>query len=374
MSERQRIFATCDIGPEALDRLRQQGYELEVYPELQPPPRHLVLEKVRSGLAALITTLRDRVDEEVLAAGAASGLKVVAQMAVGFDNIDRSAANRHRIPFTHTADVLTDATAEFAFFILGAVARKLYPAEVQVRAHQWATWHPYKPWLGDEVTGRTLAVVGLGRIGKSLVHKAVGFDMDVLCHDPVHVDQGFVEGVRRVIEARRAEGFSRRRQSIEAVPLDQALSRADFVSLHVPLTLPGSDGAPTYHLMDEARLRLMKPTAYLVNTSRGPVVDEQALARALRERWIAGAALDVFEKEPLPDDSPLRDEALVLNLRLFPHAASAARATRLSTDPEVGMAGRTVQAVLDVLEGRYGGDPAQMPYVVNKEAFGGGRG
>ncbi len=369
MGERQRIFATCDIGEEALDRLRRQGYELEVYPELQPPPRHLVLEKVRSGIVALITTLRDRVDEELLAAGAAAGLRVVAQMAVGFDNIDRAAANRHRIPFTHTADVLTDATAEFAFFILGAVARKLYPAEVQVRAHQWATWHPYKPWLGDEVTGRTLAVVGLGRIGKSLVHKAIGFDMDVLCHDPGQVDGAFVEGVRRVIDARRREGFSRRRQRIEALPLAEALGRADFVSLHVPLTFPGAAGEPTYHLMDEARLRSMKPTAYLVNTSRGPVVDEQALAKALRERWIAGAALDVFEKEPLPDDSPLRDESLVLNLRLFPHAASAARATRLSPDPEVGMSGRTVQGVLDVLEGRYEGDPAQMPYVVNKEAF-----
>ena len=126
--------------------------------------------------------------------------------------------------------------------------------------------------------------------------------------------------------------------------------------------------------MDEPRLRLMKPTAYLVNTSRGPVVDEQALARALRERWIAGAALDVFETEPLPDDSPLRDPSLVLNLRLFPHAASAARATRLSPDPEVGMSGRTVQGVLDVLEGRYDGDPSRMPYVVNKEAFRDARG
>jgi len=369
MGERQRIFATCDIGQEALERLRQKGYELEVYPELQPPPRHLVLEKVRTGIAALVTTLRDRIDAEILAAGAEAGLRVVAQMAVGFDNIDRAAANRYRIPFTHTADVLTDATAEFAFLILGAVARKLYPAETQVREHQWATWHPYEPWLGDEVTGRTLAVVGMGRIGKSLVHKAVGFDMDVLCHEPALVDQAFVEGVRRVIEARRREGFSRRPQTIEVVSLEEALRRADFVSLHVPLTFPGTAEEPTFHLMDEARLRLMKPTAYLVNTSRGPVVDEQALARALRERWIAGAALDVFEKEPLPDDSPLRDPALVLNLRLFPHAASAARATRLSPDPDVGMSGRTVQAVLDVLERRYEGDPSRMPYVVNKEAF-----
>lgn len=373
MGERLRIFATCDIGQEALDRLRQKGYELEVYPELQPPPHHLVLERVRSGIAALVTTLRDRIDEDVFAAGAAAGLKVVAQMAVGFDNVDRAAANRHRIPFTHTADVLTDATAEFAFFILGAVARKLYPAEAQVREHQWATWHPYKPWLGDEVTGRTLAVVGMGRIGKSLVHKAVGFDMDVLCHDPVSVDEAFVAGVRRVIETRQREGFTRRPQAIEVVSFEDALRRADFVSLHVPLTFPGTAEEPTFHLMDERRLRLMKPTAYLVNTSRGPVVDEQALARALRERWIKGAALDVFEREPLPDDSPLRDPALVLDLRLFPHAASAARATRLSPDPEIGMSGRTVQGVLDVLEGRYDGDPSRMPYVVNKEAFQDGR-
>jgi glyoxylate reductase len=371
--QRQRIFATCDIGEQALDRLRRAGYELEVHPGIQPPPHPLLLEKVRSGISALITTLRDRIDAEVFEAGAAAGLKVVAQIAVGFDNIDRAAANRQRIPFTHTADVLTDATAEFAFFILGAVARKLYPAEVQVRERQWTTWHPYRPWLGDEVTGRTLAVVGVGRIGRSLIHKAVGFDMDVLCHEPGPVDHGFVEGVRRVMEARQREGFSRRRQLIEAVSLEDALRGGDFVSLHVPLTLPGNADEPTYHLMDESRLRLMKPTAYLVNTSRGPVVDEQALARALRERWIAGAALDVFEKEPLPDDSPLRDPSLVLDLRLFPHAASAARATRLSPDPEVGMAGRCVQGVLDVLEGRYDGDPARMPYVVNKEAFRDGR-
>jgi phosphoglycerate dehydrogenase-like enzyme len=133
--------------------------------------------------------------------------------------------------------------------------------------------------------------------------------------------------------------------------------------------MPGKAAEPTFHLIDEARLRLMKPTAYLVNTSRGPVVDEAALVRALREGWIAGAALDVFEREPLPDDSPLRDEALVPKLRLFPHAASAARATRLSADPDVGMAGRCVQGVIDVLDGRYDGDPRKMPFVVNKEAF-----
>ena len=371
MTAPPRIYATCDVGHEALDRLRERGFEVEVYPEVQPPPKPLVLAKVRSGIAALITTLRDPIDEEILAAGAASGLRVVAQIAVGVDNIDRAAANRHRIPFTHTPDVLTDATAEYAFFMMGAVARKLYPAEVQVRAREWTTWHPYLPWLGDEVTGRTLAVIGTGRIGQSMVEKAVGFDMDVLCHATSRSAalSAFVTAVQRVMDLRHREGLSGRKQTIEVVSLEDALRRSDFVSLHVPLTMPGTTSAPTFHLIDEARLRTMKPTAYLVNTARGPVVDERALARALREGWIAGAALDVFEREPLPDDSPLRDEALLPKLRLFPHAASAARATRLSADPDVGMAGRCVQGAIDVLEGRYGGDPKRMPFVVNKEAF-----
>jgi len=369
MAERFRIFATTDIGKEALDRLREKGWEVEVYDHLEPPPKDLVLEKVRSGVDALITTLRDRIDDEVFSAGRAARLKVVAQDAVGFDNIDREAANRHQVPFTHTPDVLTDATAEYAFFMLGAVARKLYPAEVQVRTLGWSTWHPYRPWLGDEVSGRTLAVIGLGRIGKSVVKKAVGFDMDVLCHDPAFVDEVFVAGVRSVMEARHRAGLVSRPQSIEVVSLEDALRRADFVSLHVPLVKTGAPGESTLHLMNEERLRVMKPTAYLVNTSRGPVIEERALAKALREGWIAGAALDVFEKEPLPEDSPLRDEALVMKLRLFPHAASAARQTRLSPDPDVGMAGRCVQGVIDVLEGAHGGDPKKMPFVVNKEAF-----
>ena len=366
-----RIYATCDIGKPALDRFRERGWDVEVYDQVQPPPKALVLEKVRSGIAALVTTLRDPIDEEILAAGAASGLRVVSQIAVGVDNIDRAAANRHRIPYTHTPDVLTDATAEYAFFMMGAVARKLYPAEVQVRAREWTTWHPYLPWLGDEVTGGRLAVLGMGRIGQSMANKAVAFDMDVLCHSTSRSAalSGFVTAVQRVMDLRYREGLSGRKQTIEIVSLEDALRRADFVSLHVPLTMPGKAAEPTFHLIDEARLRLMKPTAYLVNTARGPVVDEKALAKALREGWIAGAALDVFEKEPLPDDSPLRDEALVPKLRLFPHAASAARATRLSADPDVGMAGRCVQGAIDVLEGRYSGDPKRMPFVVNKEAF-----
>jgi glyoxylate reductase len=364
-----RIFATCNIGPDALQILRDKGWQLEVYDHVDPPPRALILEKAGSGIDALITTLRDKIDGEVFAAGRKAGLKVVAQMAVGFDNIDRAAANAHHIPFSNTADVLTDATAEFAFLIMGCAARMTWPSEQMVREKTWSTWHPWHPWLGDEVTGKSVLVVGSGRIGKSFIKKAVGFDMDVLCYDPVYQDAAFVESVRRVMKLRHEEGFSKRPQTIEYLPFADGLRRADFVTLHVNLTRPGEAEQPTFHLMNEERLRLMKPSAYLVNTSRGPVIDEQALAKALREGWIRGAALDVFETEPLPADSPLRDEALKLRLRLFHHFASAATATRLSTDPEVGMAGRTVQAVIDVLEGRYGGDPKQMPYVVNKEAF-----
>jgi phosphoglycerate dehydrogenase-like enzyme len=148
------------------------------------------------------------------------------------------------------------------------------------------------------------------------------------------------------------------------------LSAADFISLHVPLLRAGESATPTYHLINETTLRMMKPTAMIANTSRGPVIDEAALARALRENWIAGAALDVYEQEPLPPDSPLRDPAIADRCRLLPHFASAARITRLSPDPNKGMAGRCVQGLIDVLEGNYGGDVTKMPYVVNKEAFG----
>jgi glyoxylate reductase len=368
VATRFKIYATCDIGEEALGRLRERGWELEVYDRPEAPPRELVLARVRSGIHVLITTLRDRVDAEILAAGAASGLKLVAQNAVGVDNIDREAATRLRIPFTNTPDVLTEATAEFAFFLMGCVARKTWPSEQMVRENRWTGWHPYLPWLGDEVTGRTVAVVGTGRIGRSFVHKAVGFDMDVLAVAS-RPDPDFTRGVQAVMDARHTAGFSAKRRSFAYVSLDEALPRADFVSLHVPLTRPGGAGRPTYHLIDERRLRSMKTTAYLINTSRGPVVDEQALVDALRAGVIAGAALDVFDVEPLPADSPLRAPDLALTLRLFHHFGSGARATRLSPDPAVGMAGRTVQAVIDVLEGRCA-DLRDLPHLVNREAFG----
>src|ERR1700719_3372097 len=163
MDKKPQVFATCDIG-EAIDLLCRRGYEVEVYPQPEAPPKKLIIEKVKSGIDGLITTLRDPIDAEVFEAGK-STLKVVAQFAVGFDNINRADANRYKIPFTNTADVLTEATAEFAFFMLGMLARKMWPAEHLTRNNQWGYWHPYLPFLGDEVTGKTIAIIGTGRIG-----------------------------------------------------------------------------------------------------------------------------------------------------------------------------------------------------------------
>lgn len=367
-NEKFRVFATCDIGDRALELLRKRGYAVEVYPEVDPPPKRLIIDKVKSGIDGLITTLRDQIDAEVFEAGKGH-LKVVAQIAVGFDNINRNDANRHKIPFTHTADVLTEATAEFAFFMMAAAARRLWTAEKLVRENKWGTWHPYLPFLGDEVTGKTVAIIGTGRIGLAMIKKCSGFDMNILCYDAAYQNHEFVNAIQRVMDLRHETGIQKDRTTIRYAQLQEALSFADFISIHVPLIREGENGTPTYHLINEKTLRWMKPTAFLVNTSRGPVVDEAAVAQALKEKRLGGAALDVFEKEPLPADSPLRDPDIEDTCRLYPHFASAGRITRLDPDPNKGMAGRVVQGLIDVLEGNYGGDITRMPYVVNKEAF-----
>ncbi len=347
--------------------LREKGYELEIYPGPEPPPKSLILEKVR-GVDGLITTLRDRIDAEVFEAGK-PGLKVVSQIAVGFDNINRADANRYRIPFTNTPDVLNDATAEFTFLMMGVLSRRMWDSEKLVREQKWGAWHPFLPFVGDEITGKTIAVLGTGRIGLALIRKCLGFDMNVLCYDPVYQNEKFVIDTQQLMDMRYKLGMTKEKNWIRYVSLQEALRQADYVSLHVPLIREGEGKAPTYHMINEQRLKLMRREAYLINAARGPVVDEQALARALKENWIAGAALDVFEKEPLPADSPLLDPEIEDRCRVYNHFASAGRITRLSTDPEKGMAGRCIQGLMDVLEENYGGDITKMPYVVNKEAW-----
>jgi glyoxylate reductase len=359
-----RVFATCDIGP-SIELLRSRGYEVEVYPGPDAPSRELLLSQVRSGIDGLISTLRDKIDADVFESGK-NTLKGVAQFAVGFDNISRADANRYKIPFTNTADVLTDTTAEFAFAILMDVARKLWPSERFVRENRWGSWHPYLPFLGDEVTGKTIAIIGTGRIGQAMISKCSGFDMNLLCYDAEFRNEKFVASMQQLMDRKHELGITARKNWIRYADLDECLREADFISLHVPLLREGESKAPTWHFINERTLQQMKKSAYLINTARGPVVDQDALAKALREGWIAGAALDVFEREPLPADSPLRDPAIEDRCRLFHHFASGGTATRLSPDPNIGMAGRCVQGMIDMLEGD---DCSKMPYLVNKEAF-----
>src|SRR6202140_597637 len=248
MTKTFRVFATCDIG-DAIDLLRQRGYEVEIYPKPEAPPKSLIIEKVKSGIDGLITTLRDPIDSEVFEAGKGT-LKAVAQIAVGFDNINRADANRYKIPFTHTADVLTEATAEFAFFMMGALARKMWAAEHLTRENKWGYWHPYLPFLGDEVTGKTIAIIGTGRIGLAFIKKSVGFDMSILCFDPAYENRDYIQAIQEVMDLSLQRGISREKTSIRYTTLNAALSIADFISLHVPLLREGESTTPTYHLIN----------------------------------------------------------------------------------------------------------------------------
>src|SRR3954454_2405306 len=268
-----RVFATSRIGDAAENRLREAGYDLEVFQGPEAPPKKLIIEKVKSGINGLVTTLRDPIDAEVFAAGEGT-LKVVAQIAVGFDNINRADANKYKIPFTNTADVLTEATAEFAFLMMGMLARKMWQSERLVREQKWASWHPFLPFLGDEVTVKPIAVIGTGRIGLAMIKKRSGFDMNILCYDPAYQNHEFIKAIQELMDLRQARGIQKEKTWIKYVDFEDAMLGADYVSVHVPLLREGEADKPTYHLINENTLKLMKPTAYLVNTSRGPVVDE----------------------------------------------------------------------------------------------------
>src|SRR5207253_2775502 len=258
--KRFRVFATSRIGDPAENRLRERGYDLEVYQGPEAPPKKLIVEKVKAGIDGQITTLRDQIDAEGFEAGKGT-LKVVAQIAVGFDNINRADANRHKIPFTHTADVLTEATAEFAFFMLGALARKMWTAEHLTRENKWSYWHPYLPFLGDEVTGKTIAIIGTGRIGLAMIKKCAGFDLNMLCYDPAYQNHAYVKAIQELKDLRHERGMEREKTWIRYTTLDEALTQADFVSVHVPLLREGESDTPTYHLFHESTQRLIKPTA-----------------------------------------------------------------------------------------------------------------
>lgn len=293
-----KVYVTREL-PERGMKMIKKHFDAEVWPEYGPPPKQEIIRKARN-VDALVTLLSDSIDAEVF--DAATKLKIVAQMAVGFDNIDVMEATKRGIYITNTPGVLTETTADFAWALLMAVARRVVEADKYVRTGQWKVgWHP-SMLLGRDVYGATLGIVGAGRIGTALARRAKGFNMKILYYDVVPMPPE----IEKDLDAKR-------------VDLNMLLRESDFVSIHVPLI------KETYHLINEEKLRLMKKTAYLINNSRGPVVDEKALYKALEKGWIAGAGLDVFEQEPTPVDNPLLK---LENVVLAPHISSASYETR----------------------------------------------
>ena len=293
---RPKVFVTRLIPEKGLEIVRE-FCDLNLWQGELPPTRAELLGQVR-GMDGLLCLLTEKIDGEVMDE-AGSQLKVISNLAVGFDNIDVPAATARGIPVGNTPDVLTDATADFAFALLMAVARRINEGERYVRDGKWKTWGPMT-LLGVDIQGATLGLVGLGRIGKAVARRALGFNMRVIYYDP---------------KEKKAD------PDLKATPVDfeTLLEEADFISLHTPLT------PDTRHLMDAEALSKMKPNAILINTARGPVVDPEALYEALKGHRIFGAGLDVTEPEPLPLESPL----LTLdNVVIVPHIASASTISR----------------------------------------------
>jgi glyoxylate reductase len=304
-----RCFVTRALPGPALKRLAET-HEVDIWPG-RLPPGYEELRRRTAEADGLLSMLTDRVDAELMEGS--PRLRAIANYAVGYDNVDVETATSRGIPVGNTPDVLTDATADLAFALLLSAARKLAQAAASIPAGEWVTWEP-DSHLGYDVHGATLGIVGAGRIGEAVARRAAGFDMQVLVHS-------------------RSSGVS----------LDELLGRSDFVSLHCPLT------PQTRHLIDAATLGKMKPTAILINTARGPIVDQAALATALHEGTIAGAALDVTDPEPLPADDELLGAP---NLIVVPHIGSATHSAREA------MADLAVDNLLAALAGR------PMPHAV----------
>jgi glyoxylate reductase len=307
-----KVFVTRPIPEAGMAILRDAGLDIQLREQESPIPRRELLAGVASA-DALLCMLTDRVDAEVLDAGE---LRVVCNVAVGVDNIDLQAARSRGIPVCNTPGALTDATATMAMALLLAVARRVPEGDAMVRRGAFNGWGPMV-MLGADLNGSTLGVVGAGRIGSAMARRAQAFGMEILISGPEdHPEFG------------------------SALPLDELLRRADFVSLHCPLT------PETRHLLDARRIALMKPGAYLVNTARGPVVDEAALVEALRAGRLAGAALDVYEREPEVHPGLLELD----NVVLAPHSASATHRTR---DAMARMAAHDLVAVLEGRQPRH---------------------
>ncbi len=291
-----KALVTLNLSKEIIHMLTAE-HEIVVNTYDRPMPREEILANI-SDKDGLLCTVTDRIDDELMEK--APNLRIVANYGVGYDNIDLAAATARGIWVTNTPGVLTDATADLTFGLILAVARRIVEGEARLRAGEWKHWAPYL-FLGAEVSGKTLGIIGLGQIGKAVARRALGFNMRILYHDQLRIDEE-----------------QERDLNLTYMDLKTLLSQADFVSLHVTLT------EKTRHLIGAPELDLMKPTAYLINASRGPVVDEKALVEALQAKKIAGAGLDVYEKEPELSPGLLK----VNNVVLAPHIGSATLETR----------------------------------------------
>jgi glyoxylate reductase len=310
-----RVFVSNRLPGKALDRLAA-AHETEIWPErTSPPPDEL--RRRAADAEGLLSLLTDRVDADLIVA--CPRLRAISNYAVGVDNVDLSAATARGIPVGNTPDVLTDSTADMALALMLAAARRIVESDAVVRRGEWLTWEP-EFLVGHDLHHTTVGIVGYGRIGQAVARRVEGFGCEVL-------------------HASRSGGL----------PLGELLERSDFVTLHVPL----SD--ETRSLIDAEALARMKPTAYLINTARGQIVDQAALGRALREGRIAGAALDVTDPEPLPADDPLLEAP---NLTVVPHLGSATHVTREA------MADVAVDNLLAALAGE------RMPHCANPEVYG----
>lgn len=322
------VFVTREIPQPGLQTVEDYS-DAEVWRGELPPPRALVLKQARNrdGIVSLLTT---PIDREVMDQ-AGSNLKVISNYAVGFDNVDVAEATRRGIPVGHTPDVLTDTTADFAFTLLMAAARRVVEGDNFVRAGKWQTWGP-SLLLGQDITGSTLGILGFGRIGKGMARRGSGFGMRILFHDDYIAD----------------EDPAIDEMGVEKVNMDQLLRESDFVSVHTPLT------PETHHLIDAEAFAKMKSTAIVINTARGPLVDPEALHTALATGQILYAGLDVTDPEPVPEDSPLLE---LQNIIIAPHIASASVVTRSK------MSEMAAQNLIAGLEGR------KIPHCANPEVY-----
>jgi len=318
MSEKKcKVYVTRMLPGPALDILKA-SCDVEVNPRDEGLTYEELLEKVK-GKDGIITLLTDKIDAEVIKAGSQGDhpLRVIANYAVGYDNVDVACATEHSIFVSNTPGVLTNTTADIAWALMLSIARRIPEAERYARAGKFIGWSPTL-LLGGDIFGKTLGIVGVGRIGAAVAMRSKGFNMRVLYNDVRHNNE-----IENEVKA-------------EKVDMDTLLKESDFISIHVPL-MP-----ETRHLIGKRSFEMMKPTAYLINTSRGPVIDEPALAEALKNNVIAGAALDVFEEEPKIYPGLLELE----NVVVVPHIASASVETRSK------MAIMAAENVLAVLSGK----------------------